>query len=428
MSDDNEKISIGSVSGSWTENESQYSSTWRELEAVKRVVKNKAKATLIIPEWKSSPFWPMLFDGLKLQSFVNRAVQDSGVPLTSKLGNLSNHMSNFQRWKKFISDHSYSEIPAKPVRVALYITHLLDNGASYSTVNSTIYSIKWMHSLCGLDDPTENSFVKSLQESAKRLAAKPVRRKDPIDNDMLQSLCSLHKDTDDVLILRNLAMILLGFAGFLRFDEISSLKCSNILVGDDYLKLFIEKSKNDQLREGNEVLIAKDVICACPYNMFLRYVYAANINLLSSDFIFKPVFRSKGVAKLINKNKPISYTAAKENIVSMLKSVAPNLNIGIHSLRSGGASVAANSNVDERCIQRHGRWKCVSRRNANTAHKKEHPNVAYRLNFHKKEHPNVACRLNFQNCTDFNYHIDERFQENVPLTLDEEEKLNVQKF
>lgn len=78
-------------------------------------------------------------------------------------------------------------------------------------------------------------------------------------------------------------------------------------------------------------MIAKGVTCACPYNMFLRYVSAAKINLLSSDFIFQPVFRGKGVANLIKKNKPISYTAATENIVSMLKSIAPNLNIGLHS-------------------------------------------------------------------------------------------------
>lgn len=114
------------------------------------------------------------------------------------------------------------------MHVSLYLTHLLDCGATYSTVNFTIYSIKWIHNLCGLDDPTDNSFVKSLQDSAKRLSAKPVRRKDPVDNDMFQSLCSLHKDTKYVLILRNLVMILFGFAGFLRFDEISYLKCNNI--------------------------------------------------------------------------------------------------------------------------------------------------------------------------------------------------------
>lgn len=133
-----------------------------------------------------------------LQSHVDRAVVDSGVSLQSNLGTLSNQLSkylllsknestnkaythSFQRWTTFIRSHGYSELPAKPVHVALYITHFLDNGAAYASLNSTIYSIKWMHSICGLDDPRDNSYVKSHQDSAKRLSAKPVRRKDPVD-------------------------------------------------------------------------------------------------------------------------------------------------------------------------------------------------------------------------------------------------------
>lgn len=55
----------------------------------------------------------------------------------------------------------------------------------------------------------------------------------------------------------------------------------DVLVEEEYLKLFIEKSKNDQSREVNEVLIAKGVTCACPNNMCLCYVLEANIYLLS---------------------------------------------------------------------------------------------------------------------------------------------------
>lgn len=32
-------------------------------------------------------------------------------------------------------------------------------------------------------------------------------------------------------------------------------------------------------------------------------------------------------------------------------------NIGLHSLRSGSATTVANANVNERCWERHGRWK-----------------------------------------------------------------------
>ena len=99
------------------------------------------------------------FPGLGVQLHVNKAVIDSGISLNSKLGDLSDHMCRyllssksdstnkayklgFQRWKTFINGHEQTEIPAQPVHVALYITHLLDSGASYSTVNNAIYSIK----------------------------------------------------------------------------------------------------------------------------------------------------------------------------------------------------------------------------------------------------------------------------------------------
>ena len=31
--------------------------------------------------------------------------------------------------------------------------------------------------------------------------------------------------------------------------------------------------------------------------------------------------------------------------------------MGLHSVRSGGASTTARSDVNERCIKRHGKWK-----------------------------------------------------------------------
>lgn len=40
-----------------------------------------------------------------------------------------------------------------------------------------------------------------------------------------------------------------------------------------------------------------------------------------------------------------------------LKEVVQDLNIGIHSLRAGGATAAANAGINDRCWKRHGRWK-----------------------------------------------------------------------
>jgi hypothetical protein len=34
--------------------------------------------------------------------------------------------------------------------------------------------------------------------------------------------------------------------------------------------------------------------------------------------------------------------------------VSPHCNIGLHSFRAGGATVAANADVSERCLKKHG--------------------------------------------------------------------------
>ena len=96
--------------------------------------------------------------------------------------------------------------------------------------------------------------------------------------------------------------------------------------------------------------------------MYLRYLDLLSSVEDKSFFLFRPFFRSKDVCKLIYKNKKLSYTAARSNIVSLLKTVVgEHVNIGIHSLRAGGATVAANSNVEERCLKRYGRWKRCQR-------------------------------------------------------------------
>jgi hypothetical protein len=111
--------------------------------------------------------------------------------------------------------------------------------------------------LHGFDDPTENSFIKNLQGTAKRWNNNPVVKKDPVRTQVLVDLCTIYKDSSDLLVVRDLAMILIGFSGFLRFDQLSNLICRDIKNFDDYLKIFISQNKTDQYRHGNELLISR---------------------------------------------------------------------------------------------------------------------------------------------------------------------------
>ena len=94
--------------------------------------------------------------------------------------------------------------------------------------------------------------------------------------------------------------------------------------------------------------------------MLTRYISLASIDLTSTDFLFKP----KGKFRCINKEKGLSYTRTRECIVKKLKSVAPELNRGTHSLRAGGITTVANTDsVSERCLMRRGRWKTETCKN-----------------------------------------------------------------
>ncbi|KAJ8300976.1 hypothetical protein KUTeg_022495 [Tegillarca granosa] len=102
--------------------------------------------------------------------------------------------------------------------------------------------------------------------------------------------------------------------GFLRYDEVSPLTCKDLVFHVDYLFLFISKSKVDQYRQGEQLVRA-----------------------------------------LSHKTKHFSYTRTRETVIARLIEVCGDINIGLHSMRSSGASVVARSAVSERCWKRHGR-------------------------------------------------------------------------
>ncbi|XP_045209806.1 uncharacterized protein LOC123561472 [Mercenaria mercenaria] len=267
------------------------------------------------------------------------------------------YQSSFDQFKSYCDINSLVSKPALPISVAMYFTSLLDQGKSDNVVSAAYYGIKWVHNINDLQDPTENSIVKQLLETAKRISSKPVQKKDVVSSEMLQARCLTYQDSVDIIDLRDLSMIMLAYAGFLRMNEVSNLHCNDVQFNSDHLVLKIRQSKTDVYRDGSEIVIAKSCSSACPYSMLQRYMSAAHLSINSDEYLFKPAFRSKHVASLIGKNKKLSYTRAKECIVDKLKSVAPGLKLGSHSLRASGATSVANTGVSDRCLKRHGRWK-----------------------------------------------------------------------
>ena len=64
--------------------------------------------------------------------------------------------------------------------------------------------------------------------------------------------------------LRTFTLVITGFTGFLRFDELSDLKLGDVNFFPSYMKILIRKSKTDVYRGGDCVYIAKYKSEMCP--------------------------------------------------------------------------------------------------------------------------------------------------------------------
>ena len=108
--------------------------------------------------------------------------------------------------------------------------------------------------------------------------------------------------------------------------------------------------------EGTEVVISELSRPACPVNLLRRYL---------DKFHIPPISKRKGFCKLVSPNKPISYSCILDGSRQDLKNIGVDPSkFGFHSLRSGGATSAADFDINDRIFQRHGRWKSVEAKSA----------------------------------------------------------------
>ena len=157
-------------------------------------------------------------------------------------------------------------------------------------------------------------------------------------------------------------MCLLGYAGFLRFDELVNIRRSDIFMQEMQIKLYISKGKTDQLKSGSWVVIAKTNKETCPVKYLQMYLSVFNIHENSDEFIFqKASYIKKLDSYTLRKGDHFSYTRVRKKFLEKLGKIGLNTSkLGLHSLRSGGATQATNSGVCDRLFKKHGRWKSES--------------------------------------------------------------------
>ena len=139
-------------------------------------------------------------------------------------------------------------------------------------------------------------------------------------------------------------------ASVLRFSELAALKESDLHISD-HMEIFIESNKTDQYKDGAWVVIARTSAKTCPVSMAECYLKPANIGGSLDLNLFRDIIHTKNGVKLRAQGR-LSYTQMRELLLEKLAHLGLDPKCyGLHSLRSGGATAAANAGVPDRLFK-----------------------------------------------------------------------------
>ena len=256
------------------------------------------------------------------------------------------YKSDFNDFGIFCSQNGFRSLPSEPKIVSLYLTHLSTKNAKMSTLKRRLVSIGVIHKLKGHYLDTKHPAIIENIMGIKRRKGSIQKAKKPILINNLKEIINVidQQDKEDIKKFRDRSIILIGFSGGFRRNEIVSLDCDDLDFVSEGLKINIKRSKTDQFGEG--------FTKALPYFDSSKYCPVVSLKnwLEMSKITSGPVFRRFVKGLKLSKNRLTDQTVALLIKEYLNLAGIDSKNYSGHSLRSGFATSAAESGVEERSI------------------------------------------------------------------------------
>ena len=172
---------------------------------------------------------------------------------SSKANNtLRAYRSDFKDFSLFCTQNGFSSLPSEPKIVSLYLTNLSTRDVKMSTLKRRLVSIGVIHRLKGYYlDAKHPSIIENIM-GIKRRKGSIQKGKKPILISSLKKIINVidEQNKEEIKIFRDRSIILIGFSGGFRRNEIVSLDYNDLEFVPEGLKLSIRRSKTDQFGEG----------------------------------------------------------------------------------------------------------------------------------------------------------------------------------
>ena len=256
------------------------------------------------------------------------------------------YKSDFNDFGIFCSQNGFKSLPSEPKIVSLYLTHLSTKNAKMSTLKRRLVSIGVIHKLKGHYLDTKHPAIIENIMGIKRRKGSIQKAKKPILINNLKKIINVidQQGKEEIKKLRDRSIILIGFSGGFRRNEIVSLDFDDLDFVEEGLKINIKRSKTDQFGEG--------FIKALPYFDSSQYCPVVSLKkwIEISKIKSGPVFRRFVKGSKLSENRLTDQTVALLIKEYLNLAGIDSKNYSGHSLRSGFATSAADSGVEERSI------------------------------------------------------------------------------
>jgi integrase len=251
------------------------------------------------------------------------------------------YRSDWRDFEGWCRERNFLYCPASPETVALYLT-ALSRSHKVSTLTRRISAISQAHQTAGHSSPTEESPVRLVMAGIRRSLGTAAEAKRPVLVPDLQAM--VNAIPDNLLGLRDRALLLIGFSGAFRRSELVALDWEDLAETIDGLVIAIRRSKTDQEAEGRKIAIPRGrEESTCPLRALSSWRAAAGSE---SGPVFLRVNRHGQILR---------ERLSAEAVAIVVKRWAHRIGYAEgefagHSLRSGLATAAAIAGKSERAI------------------------------------------------------------------------------
>jgi len=255
------------------------------------------------------------------------------------------YKSDFNDFSLFCLQNGFKSLPSEPKIVSLYLTYLSTKDVKISTLKRRLVSIGVIHKLKGHYLDTKNpSIIENIMGIKRRKGSIQKSKKPILISDLKEIINVIDKEKVEIKKYRDRTIILIGFSGGFRRNEIVSLDYHDLDFVPEGLKINLRRSKTDQFGEGfTKALPYFDNTQYCPVSSLKNWL---EISKIKSG----PIFRRFVKGSKLSENRLTDQTVALLIKEYLNLTGIDSKNYSGHSLRSGFATSAAESGVEERSI------------------------------------------------------------------------------